>query len=238
MSNTEELFRDDAYAKSCEAEVVAVNDLGGIILNRTVFYPTGGGQPGDTGILGCLDGGDIAIATTLYDKDSGAIVHVPATGATLPEPGDKVQCGLDWDRRYDHMRVHTALHLLCAILPYPVTGGSIGQGKGRLDFDIPDAGLDKEALSEELNKLVARDLPVSTSWISDEELAAQPDLVRTMAVKPPMGTGKVRMIAVGEVDLQPCGGTHVANTREIGSLRVSKIEKKGAQNRRVRIVLS
>jgi misacylated tRNA(Ala) deacylase len=146
-----------------------------------------------------------------------------------------VEAIVDWDRRYAHMRVHTALHLLCALLPYPVTGGSIGEGEGRLDFDIPDAGLDKEALSEAMNKLIARDLPVTAKWISDEELAAQPELVRTMTVKPPTGTGKVRLIAVGDVDLQPCGGTHIATTREIGNVTVTKIEKKGAQNRRVRI---
>ena len=238
MNKTQELFREDSYAKCCEAEVSGVNERGGIILDRTVFYPTGGGQPGDAGTLKRPDGTDISIATTLCDKDSGAIIHVPAEGSSALGAGEKVQCVLDWDLRYARMRVHTALHLLCAVLPYPVTGGSIGEGQGRLDFDIPDAGLDKDALSEELNKLALRDLPVSMKWISDEELAAQPDLVRTMAVKPPTGAGKVRMIAVGDVDLQPCGGTHVANTREIGSLRVSKIEKKGAQNRRVRIVLS
>ena len=154
------------------------------------------------------------------------------------QAGDKVQCVLDWDNRYAHMRVHTALHLLCAVLPYPVTGGSIGAGKGRLAFNIPDAGLDKDALSDELDKLVQQDFPVTISWISDAELVERPELVRTMSVKPPAGAGKVRMIAVGEVDLQPCGGTHVARTREIGSVRVSKIENKGAQNRRVRIVLS
>ena len=238
MSNTLELFREDSYAKDCEAEVLAVNDLGGIILDRTVFYPTGGGQPGDTGLLKRSDGSEIPIATTVYERDHSAIVHVPAQGATTPEAGEKVQCVLDWDKRYAHMRVHTALHLLCTVLPYPVTGGSIGEGQGRLDFDIPDAGLDKDALSEHLNELVGRDMPVATSWISDQELAERPELVRTMAVKPPMGMGKVRMIAVGEVDLQPCGGTHVANTHEIGSIRISKIEKKGAQNRRVRVVLS
>lgn len=238
MSKTGELFRDDSYAKSCEAEVLGVNELGGIILDTTVFYPTGGGQPGDAGILQRADGTQIPIATTLYESDRSTIVHVPGQGASVPEPGEKVQCVLDWDRRYAHMRVHTALHLLCATLPYPVTGGSIGEGQGRLDFDIPDAGLDKDALSEELNRLIGQDLPVAISWIEDEELEAQPDLVRTMAVKPPAGSGKVRMIAVGDVDFQPCGGTHVANTSEIGVARVSKIEKKGAQNRRVRIVLS
>ncbi len=238
MNKTQELFREDSYANSCEAVVSGVNDRGGIILDRTVFYPAGGGQPGDAGILKRADGAEVPIATTLCDKDSRDIIHVPSDATGAPAAGEKVQCVLNWDRRYAHMRVHTALHLLCAVLPYPVTGGSIGEAQGRLDFDIPDAGLDKEALSEELNKLAMRDLPVSISWISDDELAAQPDLVRTMAVKPPMGAGKVRMIAVGDADLQPCGGTHVANTREIGSLQVSKIEKKGARNRRVRIVLS
>jgi len=237
MSQTQELFRENSYAKSCDAEVLGINDLGGIILDRTLFYPAGGGQPGDAGTLKRSDGSQIPIATTVYDSDRSTIVHVPADGAVLPEVGEKVQCVLDWDRRYAHMRVHTALHLLCATLPYPVTGGSIGDGQGRLDFDIPDAGLDKDALSQELNKLIAQELPVSISWITDEELEVQPDLVRTMAVKPPMGSGKVRMIAVGDVDLQPCGGTHVENTREIGVAEVTKIEKKGAQNRRVRIVL-
>jgi len=238
MNKTEELFREDSYAKACEAEVLGVNGLGGIILDRTVFYPTGGGQPGDAGLLKRSDGSEIPIVTTVYERDRSAIVHVPAEAAPLPEAGEKLQCVLDWDRRYAHMRVHTALHLLCAVLPYPVTGGSIGEGQGRLDFDIPDAGLDKAALSEELNKLVKQDMPVAISWISDEELAEQPELVRTMAVKPPMDAGNVRIIAVGEADLQPCGGTHVASTREIGSVQISKIEKKGAQNRRVRIVLS
>lgn len=238
MTGAGELFREDSYAKSCDAVVMGINDLGGIILDRTVFYPAGGGQPGDAGVLIRADGTHIPIATTVYESDHSTIVHVPASGAGVPAPGDKVECVLDWDRRYAHMRVHTALHLLCATLPYPVTGGSIDNGKGRLDFDIPDAGLDKDVLSEELTRLVERDLPVAISWITDEELEAKPDLVRTMAVKPPSGSGKVRMIAVGDVDFQPCGGTHVANTREIGPVRVSKIEKKGAQNRRVRIVLT
>lgn len=238
MGQTEELFRENSYAKSCEAKVVGINDRGGIVLDRTVFYPKGGGQPGDTGMLKRADGSHIPIATTLYEADNSAIVHVPEEGAPVPAVGDTVQCVVDWERRYAHMRVHTALHMLCAVLPYPVTGGSIGEGQGRLDFDIPDAGLDKDALSDELNKLIGQDLPVSIRWITDEELEAQPDLVRTMAVKPPTGTGKVRLIAVGDVDLQPCGGTHVASTREIGLAQVTKIEKKGAKNRRVRVAVS
>lgn len=234
----QKIFLENSYKKSCDAEVLGINDLRGIILDTTVFYPAGGGQPGDAGVLKRLDGSEIPIATTVYESDRETIVHVPAEGAAVPGIGEKVQCSLDWDRRYAHMRVHTALHLLCATLPYPVTGGSISDGQGRLDFDIPDAGLDKEALTDELNKLIAQDLPISISWITDEELEAKPDLVRTMAVKPPMGSGRVRMISVGDVDFQPCGGTHVENTREIGKVQVTKIEKKGAQNRRVRIVLS
>lgn len=238
MSQTKELFRANSYAKSCEAKVTAINDLGGVILDRTVFYPSGGGQPGDAGKLKRPDGSKTEIATTVYEKDRSAIVHVPAEGQDLPAVGETVQCIVDWKTRYARMRVHTALHLLCAILPYPVTGGSVGDGEGRLDFDIPDGGLDKEALTEEINKLVAQDHEVAIRWITDEELEAQPDLVRTMSVKPPMGTGKVRLIAVGDVDLQPCGGTHVARTNEIGTVDVSKIEKKGAKNRRVRIAVN
>ena len=236
---TEELFRDDSYLKSCQATVTAVG-AGGIELDRTVFYATGGGQAGDTGTLE-HGGGTVEIVDTHKDRETGAYLHVPAIpahGAALPAIGDTVTAEINWQRRHRHMRMHSCLHLLCSVIDGGVTGGSITEAKGRLDFDIPDAGIDKEALSEELNKLARRELPVTIGWISDEDLAAQPDLVRTWSVRPPKDTGKVRMIAVGDVDLQPCGGTHVANTREIGPLQVSKIEKKGARNRRVRIVLS
>ena len=239
MSETQELFRENSYLKSCEAKVVGTTpERDGIILDRTVFYPTGGGQPGDIGLLKRANGEQSEIGATFYTDEGNAIMHILSVGAQGPEIGEIVQCILDWENRYAHMRVHTTLHLLCAVLPYPVTGGSISKGLGRLDFDIPDSGLDKNALTEELNKLISRDLQVSISWITDAELKAQPELVRTMAVKPPANSGKVRMISVGDVDFQPCGGTHVANTREIGKVEVSKIEKKGAQNRRVRIVLS
>ncbi len=239
MSEIQELFRQDSYLKSCEAKVIGtVPERDGIILDRTVFYPMGGGQPGDIGLLKSANGEQSEIGATFYTDDGCAIMHILSVGAQVPEIGETVECTIDWDDRYAHMRVHTALHLLCATLPYPVTGGSISKGQGRLDFDIPDAGLDKDALSDELNKLISRELPVSISWITDDELRAQPELVRTMSVTPPLSAGKVRMIAVGDVDLQPCGGTHVANTREIGKVQVTKIEKKGAQNRRVRIVLS
>ncbi|GAB4238644.1 MAG: alanyl-tRNA editing protein [Methyloligellaceae bacterium] len=233
---TEELFREDSYLKECAARVVGINERGGIILDRTVFYATGGGQPGDSGTLVGADGREIEIATTVYDRDSGAIVHVPAEPADIAA-GESVTCRIDWVRRHLHMRVHSCLHLLCALLPYPVTGGSIGAGEGRLDFDIPEAGLDKAALSEELNRLIERDAPIAMRWISDEELDAKPELVRTMSVQPPRGGGRVRLIEIADIDLQPCGGTHVARTSEIGPAQVTKIEKKGAQNRRVRIAL-
>lgn len=236
------LFREDAYLKTEQAAVLAINDRGGIVLDKSIFYPTSGGQPGDGGQL-IVDGAVCPIATTVYDADRATIVHVPAEGATaVPEPGATVTMELDWQKRHAHMRIHTALHLLCSLIPFPVTGGQIGAGDGRLDFDIEDAGaLDKELLTTKLNELVDADHAVTTRWIADEELEANPDLVRTMAVKPPMGSGKVRLVAIGpdgSVDLQPCGGTHVKSTSEIGALAVTKIEKKGKQNRRVRIAFA
>ena len=235
-TETAVLFRDDAYLNACEATVIAVNDRGGIILDRTIFYPTGGGQPGDSGKLERPDGSMIEIATTVYGETKSEIVHVPATQDVLPDAGEKIVCHIDWERRHQHMRIHSALHLLSAVLPYPVTGGQIGAAEGRLDFDIPDAGLDKEAITAEVNTLIDADLPVASEWISDTELEANPDLVKTMSVKPPTGAGRVRLIRIGDAaDLQPCGGTHVTTTGEIGPIVVSKIEKKGRQNRRVRI---
>jgi misacylated tRNA(Ala) deacylase len=238
---TEALFRDDAYARECPASVVAINDRGGIILDRTVFYATGGGQPGDSGEL-LFDGGSCAIATAVYDDDRTTIVHVPAEGGVVPLPGTTVTASLDWERRHKFMRVHTALHLMCSLVKYPVTGGQIGAGEGRLDFDIADAGaLDKDELTARLNALVEADHPISQRWISDAELEANPGLVRTMSVKPPMGSGRVRLIAIGKdgaVDLQPCGGTHVRSTREIGAVAITKVEKKGRQNRRIRLALA
>ncbi|HWV82863.1 MAG TPA: alanyl-tRNA editing protein [Hyphomicrobiaceae bacterium] len=237
---TETVFRSDAYARSCDAKVIAINERGGIVLDKTVCYASAGGQPGDTGTLS-WDGGTCPIATTVYDADKTTIVHVPAEGSTLPAPGVPVQVTLDWDTRHRHMRVHTALHLLCALVKWPVTGGQIGAEEGRLDFDIADmTGIDKETLTTALNALVDADHPVTTRWITDAELEAQPHLVRTMSVKPPTGSGKVRLVAIGEdgsVDLQPCGGTHVARTGEIGRLAVVKIENKGKQNRRIRVAL-
>jgi misacylated tRNA(Ala) deacylase len=238
---TKPLFRDDAYLRDCEASVVAVNDHGGIILDRTVFYATSGGQPGDTGRL-VVSGSPLAIGATVYGDGKAEVVHVPATPDGLPSVGTPVTAELDWDRRYRHMRMHTALHLLCSLIPFPVTGGSIGADDSRLDFDISDAGaVDKDDLTERLNALVAADHPVTMRRISDEELADNPGLVRTMTVKPPTGTGRVRLVAIGldgSVDLQPCGGTHVRSTGEIGRLAVTKIEKKGRQNRRIRLAFA
>lgn len=232
---THPLFRDDAYLREGEAKVVALTPEGGIVLDQSVFYPTGGGQPGDSGQLS-WDGSEMVIATTVKGED-GAIVLVPAEPGALPPVGTEVRQSLDWNRRHRHMRVHTALHLLSVVIPLPVSGGSIGADKGRLDFDMPEAPEDKEALAEALNALIDRDLEVSEDWISDEELQANPGLVKTMSVMPPMGQGRVRLVRIGsgddQVDLQPCGGTHVARTSEIGRIRLGKVEKKGKQNRRV-----
>lgn len=233
---TEELFRADHYLRTCEATVVAV-DAAGVRLDRTVFYVTGGGQPGDTGTLSFADGRVLRIADTRKGEAPGEILHILEAGQALPQPGERVSAAIDWERRYRHMRIHTALHLLSAIIPAPVTGGQIGDGKGRLDFDLQES-LDKDAIAAALNRLVAEDHAVSTRWITDEELAAQPHLVKTMSVKPPVGQGRVRLLAIEGVDLQPCGGTHVARTGEIGRLLVSKIESKGARNRRVGIAFA
>ncbi|KAA2235391.1 alanyl-tRNA editing protein [Salinarimonas soli] len=234
---TEPLFRQDAYLIETPAEVVAVTDRG-IVLDRTVFYAQGGGQPGDAGTIVLSDGREIPVLNTVYGEDRKAIAHVPAEGSPTVEPGDRVVARIDWARRLPRMRIHTALHLLSVVLPYPVTGGAIGEGDGRLDFDIPDAGLDKADIAERLNALIARDAPVTDRWITDEELDANPGLVKTMSVKPPRGSGRVRLVAIEGIDLQPCGGTHVRRTGEIGAVTVTDIEKKGKQNRRVRIALA
>lgn len=237
MARTEELFREDAYLRECEATVTGANDRGGILLDRSVFYPTGGGQPGDSGVLRLAEGGEVRIATTVKGDGEENVVHVPAEGQTVPRKGARVTAVLDWDRRYRHMRMHTALHLLCAVVPHGVTGGRIGAEKSSLDFDIGDAALDKEAIAAELDRLAAEDHAVAPRWIDEAELDAQPELVRTMSVRPPRGSGRVRLLDISGVDLQPCGGTHVASTGEVGRLRVGKIENKGKRNRRVNIHL-
>ena len=233
---TELLFRDDAYLPEAEAVVLGVNDRGGIILDRTVFYATGGGQPGDAGRIVRADGSSIAVATAVYGEDRSEIVHVPGEGEALPAPGERVRVALDWERRNRHMRIHTALHLLSVVLPFPVTGGSIGAEEGRLDFDLDGGEAPaREAVEERLNALAAGGHAVTSEWITDEELLANPGLTKTMKVKPPMGSGRVRLVRIGEIDLQPCGGTHVRSTAEIGRLVIGRMESKGKQNRRVRI---
>jgi misacylated tRNA(Ala) deacylase len=232
---TELLFRDDAYLKSCAATVTAVGP-NGIELDRTVFYPTGGGQPGDSGRLVLADGTAVEIVNTVKGEAPDSVLHLPAPGGALPAAGARVSAEIDWARRHRLMRMHTGMHLLSALLPFPVTGGQVGDGKGRLDFDMAETP-DKEALTEKLNALIAGDHPVRPRWIADDELAANPELVKTMSVKPPMGAGRVRLVEIAgagrPLDLQACGGTHVARTGEIGRLVVRKIESKGRQNRRV-----
>jgi misacylated tRNA(Ala) deacylase len=236
---TEQLYRADAYLRDCAAQVLAINDRGGIVLDRTVFYAAAGGQPGDKGVIETESGGSCPIATTVYDADKATIVHVPADGAAPPKPGQSVRASLDWGFRSPLMRMHTCLHLLCSLVKFPVTGGQVNPDDSRLDFDIDDASaVDKDRLTADLNALIAADHPVSERWISDAELEASPGLVRTMSVKPPMGTGRVRLVLIGEngsVDMQPCGGTHVRRTGEIGRVAVTRIEKKGKLNRRIRV---
>jgi len=234
---TDPLFREDAYLREAEAIVAAI-EPGGIVLDRTVFYPQGGGQPGDRGALVLDDGSRLAVANTVYGADRATILHVLADGAPLPALGARVLARIDWDLRFKRMRAHTALHLLTAVLPYPVTGGAVGDAEGRLDFDSGEAALDKGEIAEKLNALIGQDAAVRTRWISDDELVANPGLVKTMSVKPPTGTGRVRLVEIEGIDLQPCGGTHVLRTAEIGLAAVTGIEKKGRINRRVRIALS
>ena len=229
---TEPLFRDDGYLRSCTGRVTQVDERG-IRLDRTVFYPMGGGQPGDTGELRLSSGRSIAIVDTVKGTWPDEVIHIPEPGSSLPEPGSELVAEIDWDRRYRLMRMHTCLHLLCSIVPGAVTGGQVSDGRGRLDFDVPGSSLDKEAIASRLNALIAEGHPVGPRWITDEELAGQPELVRTMSVKPPSGMGRVRLTEISGVDLQPCGGTHVRNTAEIGQVAVTKIENKGKQNRRV-----
>jgi misacylated tRNA(Ala) deacylase len=236
---TDFLFRDDSYLQSTQASVVEVTGDGGVVLDRTVFYAASGGQPGDTGTLATADGRTVEITTAIHpDGDKTRIVHVLGIDAPTLQIGDLVTATIDWERRYRLMRMHTALHLLSVVLPFPVTGGSIGEDKGRLDFSMPEVPHDLDAVQARLNEMVAADYPVSAEWITDAEMAAQPDLIKTMNVKPPMGQGRVRLIRIGDVDLQPCGGTHVRTTGEIGRLMLGKIENKGKQNRRVNLLFA
>ena len=233
------LFREDPYLRDAEGRVVAHTPEGGIVLDASIFYPKGGGQPGDSGRIG-WHGGGVSIATAV-PGEAGDVVLVPAEPVALPAVGTYVTQRLDWERRHRHMRVHSALHLLTVVIPLPVTGGAIAAGSGRLDFAMPDAPEDRDQIETALNALVDRDLVISEDWIDESVLDANPGLVKTMTVKPPRGRGPVRLVRIGagrdQVDLQPCDGTHVARTGEIGSLRLGKIENKGRQNRRVSILL-
>ncbi len=236
---TRALFRDDAYLLHCEAAITGIDEQG-IHLDQTVFYPLGGGQAGDAGVLRLADGTRIEIADTRKAKFEGATpddaVHVPAPGqeALLARlaPGARVTAEIDWARRYRHMRLHTASHLMCAVLPYPVDGCSITSDYARLDFATVEP-IEREQVDTRLAELVGGAHGVLTEWITDEQMAERPELVRTMSVKPPMGLGRVRLLRIEGVDLQPCGGTHVRNTQEIGAVRVAKLEKKSARTRRL-----
>jgi len=231
---TEELFREDATLRDCSARVLALAD-GGVILDRTVFYPLGGGQAGDAGALMLADGRRVAVVDARKSKEHpGAVLHLlaPGTDASMLLPGTPVTAQIDWDRRFRHMRFHTTTHLLCALVPHAVDGCSITADYARLDFHMSEP-LDKEVLTAGIARLVAEAHPVRHRWISEAELDANPGLVRSMSVQPPRGLGRIRVLEIDGVDLQPCGGTHVGNTAEIGAVVVTKIEKKSAMTRRV-----
>lgn len=232
---TEPLFQQDAYLRECQARVVE-SGPDGVVLDRSVFYPLGGGQPGDTGLLRAPDGRTWRVTDT-RKGEAGRIVHKLPPDLPAPAVGDVLQASVDWDRRYAHMRMHTALHLLGSVLRFGVTGGQIGADRSRLDFDTQEE-IDKERVTQAVNALVAGNHEVRTRWITDEELDRQPELVRTMSVQPPRGAGRVRLLDIAGVDLQPCGGTHVAATGEIGPLVVTKVESKGRRNRRVYLALA
>jgi len=230
---TELLFRDDAYAQAFEAEVVA-SAPGRVVLDRTLFYPEGGGQPGDTGVLTLSDGRTFKVTDTKKGEQPGSVAHLLEDAAFSVDSGTRIAGRIDWDRRHRLMRMHTCLHLLSAVIVAPVTGGAVGDGYGRLDFDLPESP-DQGEVQEKLKALIQQDVPVSFRWITDAELDAQPELVKTLSVQPPRGAGKVRLVEVQGIDLQPCGGTHVARIGEIGQVLITKVEKKGKQNRRVRL---
>jgi misacylated tRNA(Ala) deacylase len=235
--STELLFRDDAYLKTAQARVVAVDERG-IELDRTIFYPLGGGQMGDTGALIRDSGERIAIADTRKGDDPGSVRHISAPGMPQPGLGETLSLEIDWLRRHALMRLHTALHVMSCVVIAPVTGGNIAPDKARLDFDIDMSLLDAARIEQETNALIARAVDTETVWITDEELDARPELVKTMSVQPPRGAGRVRLLRIPGIDLQPCGGTHVRNIAEIGAIRVLRIRSEGKRNRRVEIALA
>ncbi len=230
---TEELFTTDTYLRECSARVTGV-DARGIRVDRTVFYAEGGGQPGDVGVVIREDRSQVPIIDTRRDRETGEHRHIPEPSAALPDVGERVTLRIDWDRRYRLMRMHSCMHMLCAVIDAPVTGGSVRDGSARLDFDLPEPP-DKAMVERRLNELIQEDHPMEVRWITDRELTANPNLVRTMSVKPPMGSGRVRLVHFKGADLQPCGGTHVATSSEIGRVRIKKIEKKGKLNRRITV---
>jgi misacylated tRNA(Ala) deacylase len=233
---TELLFRKDAYLKTATARVVAVSERG-IELDRTIFYPQGGGQMGDTGALVRDSGERIAVADTRKGESPDSVLHVVAAGTAMPAVGENLALEIDWARRYALMRLHTALHVMSCVVVAPVTGGNIAPDKARLDFDIDMSLLDAERITRETNALIERGVATETVWITDDELDARPELVKTMSVQPPRGSGRVRLLRIPGIDLQPCGGTHVANIGEIGAIRVLRIRSEGRRNRRVEIAL-
>jgi misacylated tRNA(Ala) deacylase len=232
------LFRDNAYLKTCEAKVLGINERGGIITNQTVFYGTSGGQPGDSGRILRRNGSVIRIATTVTGETKDHIIHVPDAGQPVPEIGETVSLELDWQRRLKLMKMHTACHILSVVCPFPITGAAVGEEESRVDFDLPDAGVTRESVTADMMALINTAHPVSIQWITEAELDANPGIVRSKNVRPPRGLGRIRLVLIGEngsIDSQPCGGTHVGNTAEIGPLHIAKIEKKGRENRRFRI---
>ncbi|MEC9415753.1 MAG: alanyl-tRNA editing protein [Pseudomonadota bacterium] len=230
---TIKLYTDDAYLTSNDSIVESLKD-NEVVLESTVFYPVGGGQPGDTGALSWENKQAEVINT--YCDESGSIRHILSEDSALPAIGQKITASIDWERRYMHMRMHTGLHLLGSILQYGVTGGNISSVKSRLDFDMEET-VDKEAVSAKLQQLIAEDHPISSIWITPETLKEQPELVRTMSVKPPETNENIRLLKIGDIDLQPCGGTHLKSTIEVGKIKIGKVEKKGKRNRRVNIEL-
>ncbi len=235
---THAAFLEDAYQSSCESTVVAINERGGIILDKTNFYAASGGQPGDTGTLELANGSKIEIAATVCGETKQEIILVPTEGSPLPDIGNAVTSQLDWERRYKFMKMHTACHLLSVVCPYPITGAGVGENESRIDFELPEVGVTKQEVSQLLMELVNANHPVFTQWISEAELDADPSIIRSKNVKPPRGIGNIRLVCIGEnssIDSQPCGGTHVRHTGEIGEIHIGKIENKGRENRRFRI---
>jgi misacylated tRNA(Ala) deacylase len=235
--STQALYRDDFYLSTAEGIVTSVHEDGSVELDQTCFYAASGGQPGDTGFLERADGSKIQLGETRHGASKDIILHKPLEGEARPEPGEKLVLHVDWQRRYRLMRMHTACHLLSVVLPYPITGAAVGEEESRVDFDLPEP-VEKEDVTAAMMALVRANHPVYVQWITDDELAANPDIVKSKNVRPPVGLGRVSLVAIGEeasIDSQPCGGTHVSETQEVGEIHISKIEKKGKENRRLRI---